>query len=94
MSDSLTEPPLLGSLLGDRYEIRARLGRGGMGEVFEAVDLRLGRTVAIKVLRAELAMDERFLTRFRREAATAARLGHVGIVSVHDIGEDDGRTFM
>ena len=94
MSAPLTEPSLLGSLLADRYEIRAPLGRGGMGEVFEAVDRRLGRTVAIKVLRPELAADDRFLARFRREAATAAGLAHVGIVSVHDIGEDAGRTFI
>ena len=94
MSAPLTEPSLLGSLLAERYEIRAPLGRGGMGEVFEAVDRRLGRTVAIKVLRPELAADERFLARFRREAATAAGLAHVGIVSVHDIGEDAGRTFI
>ncbi len=65
-----------------------------MGEVFEAVDRRLGRSVAIKVLRPELAGDERFLARFRREAATAAGLAHVGIVSVHDIGEHAGRTFI
>jgi eukaryotic-like serine/threonine-protein kinase len=94
MPAPLTDPSLLGSLLADRYEIRAPLGRGGMGEVFEAVDRRLGRTVAIKVLRPELAADERFLARFRREAATAARLSHVGIVSVHDIGDDGGRTFI
>jgi tRNA A-37 threonylcarbamoyl transferase component Bud32 len=90
----LTDPSLLGSLLADRYEIRAPLGRGGMGEVVEAVDRRLSRTVAIKVLHPELADDERFLARFRREAATAARLSHVGIVSVHDIGEHAGRTFI
>ncbi len=90
----LTGPSLLGSLLADRYEIRAPLGRGGMGEVVEAVDRRLSRTVAIKVLHPDLAGDERFLARFRREAATAARLSHVGIVSVHDIGEHDGRTFI
>ena len=94
MSAPLTAPSLLGSLLANRYEIRAPLGRGGMGEVFEAVDRRLGRTVAIKVLRPELAADDRFLARFRREAATAAGLAHVGIVSVHDIGEDAGRTFI
>jgi tRNA A-37 threonylcarbamoyl transferase component Bud32 len=94
MPAPLTDPSLLGSLLADRYEIRAPLGRGGMGEVVEAVDRRLARTVAIKVLHPELADDERFLARFRREAATAARLSHVGIVSVHDIGEDAGRTFI
>ena len=85
---------LVGSVLIDRYEIRAVIGRGGMGEVFEAVDRRLKRTVAIKVLRPELAADERFLSRFRREAATAARLTHPGIVAVHDIGEDGGKTFI
>ena len=94
MPAPLTDPSLLGSLLADRYEIRAPLGRGGMGEVVEAVDHRLSRTVAIKVLHPELADDERFLARFRREAATAARLSHVGIVSVHDIGEHAGRTFI
>jgi predicted Ser/Thr protein kinase len=94
MSAPMTEPSPLGTLLADRYEMRALLGRGGMGEVFEAVDRRLGRTVAIKVLRPELAADVRFLARFRREASTAARLAHVGIVSVHDIGEHEGRTFI
>ncbi len=84
----------VGSVLIDRYEIRAVIGRGGMGEVFEAVDRRLKRTVAIKVLRPELAADERFLARFRREAATAARLTHPGIVAVHDIGEAGGKTFI
>jgi serine/threonine-protein kinase len=94
MSAPLTEPSLLGSLLADRYEIRAPLGRGGMGEVYEAVDRRLGRTVAVKLLRPELADDERFLVRFRREASTAARLSHEGIVAVHDIGVAGGRTFI
>ncbi|MDH4113332.1 MAG: protein kinase, partial [Actinomycetota bacterium] len=94
MTAPLTETSPLGSLLAGRYEIRAPLGRGGMGEVFEAVDRRLGRTVAIKLLLPDLAADERFLTRFRWEAATAAGLSHLGIVSVHDIGEDAGRTFI
>jgi serine/threonine-protein kinase len=94
MSAPLTEPSLLGSLLADRYEIRALLGRGGMGEVYEAVDRRLGRTVAVKLLRPELADDERFLVRFRREASTAARLSHEGIVAVHDIGVAGDRTFI
>jgi serine/threonine-protein kinase len=94
MSAQTTEPSPVGSLLAGRYEIRALLGRGGLGEVFEAVDRRLGRTVAIKVLRPELAADEGFLARFRREAATAARLAHAGIVSVHDLGEHAGRTFI
>ncbi|MDH5314634.1 MAG: protein kinase [Actinomycetota bacterium] len=94
MTAPLTETSPLGSLLAGRYEIRAPLGRGGMGEVFEAVDRRLGRTVAVKLLLPDLAADERFLTRFRWEAATAAGLSHLGMVSVHDIGEDAGRTFI
>ncbi|MET0801526.1 MAG: protein kinase [Actinomycetota bacterium] len=94
MAAPLTEPSLLGVLLASRYEIRALLGRGGMGEVFEAVDRRLHRTVAVKVLRPELAADARFLARFRREATTAAGLAHPGIVAVHDVGEDGGRTFI
>lgn len=90
------QPPssLLGLQLASRYEIRALIGRGGMGEVYEAVDRQLDRTVAIKVLRPELAEDRRFLSRFRREARTAASLSHPGIVGVHDIGEDAGRAFI
>ena len=84
----------MGEVLAARYEIRALLGRGGMGEVYEAVDHHLDRTVAVKVLRPELASDRRFLARFRREARTAARLGHSGIVAVHDIAEVDGRAFI
>ncbi len=84
----------MGDLLAGRYEIRALLGRGGMGEVYEAVDRRLERTVAVKVLRPELAADRQFLTRFRREARTAARLSHPGIVVVHDIGKDRERAFI
>jgi serine/threonine-protein kinase len=90
----LTERTLVGEVLASRYEIRALLGRGGMGEVYEAADRLLDRTVAVKVLRPELAADRRFLARFRREARTAARLGHPGIVAVHDIAESDGRVFI
>lgn len=84
----------VGSVLAHRYEIRAPLGRGGMGEVFEAVDLQLDRTVAVKILRPELAADRRLVGRFRREARTAARLSHPGIVAVYDVGEEDGRVFI
>ncbi len=95
----MSEPPVIDTslpvaVLGDRYELRALIGRGGMGEVYEAVDRQLGRTVAVKVLRPELAADRAFAVRFRREARTAARLSHPGIVAVHDIGEDDGRVFI
>jgi serine/threonine protein kinase len=65
-----------------------------MGEVYEVVDRRLGRTVAVKVLRSDLADDGRFPARLRREARTVAGLAHPGIVAVHDVGEDDGLVFI
>ncbi len=89
-----TRRSLVGRTLASRYEIRALIGRGGMGEVYEAADRLLDRTVAVKVLRPELAADRRFLARFRREARTSARLGHHGIVAVHDISEAEGLVFI
>jgi serine/threonine protein kinase len=74
--------------LGDRYEVGALLGRGGMAEVHEGRDLRLGRRVAIKILKPDLAADPSFLARFRREAQSAAALNHPHIVAVYDTGED------
>ncbi len=77
-----------GALLAGRYRIGSVLGRGGMGEVYEAADLLLDRAVAVKVLREDLASDHRFVTRFRREARTAASLQHPNIVAVHDVSTD------
>lgn len=74
--------------LGDRYELGEPLGRGGMAEVLEGRDLRLGRRVAIKILRPDLAKDPAFQSRFRREAQSAASLNHPNIVAVYDTGED------
>lgn len=74
--------------LGDRYEIKQIIGRGGMAEVHEGLDTRLNRRVAIKVLRADLARDPLFQERFRREAQSAAGLNHPNIVSIYDTGED------
>ncbi|WTW96188.1 Stk1 family PASTA domain-containing Ser/Thr kinase [Streptomycetaceae bacterium NBC_01309] len=74
--------------LGDRYELGAVLGRGGMAEVYLGRDIRLGRTVAVKTLRADLARDPSFQARFRREAQSAASLNHPAIVAVYDTGED------
>jgi eukaryotic-like serine/threonine-protein kinase len=74
--------------LGGRYELGAVLGRGGMAEVYLAHDTRLGRTVAVKTLRADLARDPSFQARFRREAQSAASLNHPAIVAVYDTGED------
>jgi serine/threonine protein kinase len=76
-----------GHLLADRYRLGRRIAVGGMGEVWEAVDVRLDRTVAIKVLKPELCGDAVFLHRFRTEARTTASLNHPGIAAVHDYGE-------
>ncbi|HEU4541300.1 MAG TPA: Stk1 family PASTA domain-containing Ser/Thr kinase [Jiangellaceae bacterium] len=80
----MTEP----RLLGDRYELGEVLGRGGMAEVRRGRDLRLGRIVAIKMLRVDHAADATFQARFRREAQSAASLNHRNIVAVYDTGED------
>jgi serine/threonine protein kinase len=80
--------------IGQRYELGARLGRGGMGEVREATDLRLGRVVAIKVLRADLAEQDKLRERFEREARAAARINHPNVVAIYDIGEEEGVPFI
>ncbi|MEV6841339.1 protein kinase [Streptomyces sp. NPDC051133] len=76
-----------GGLVG-RYRLTRRLGCGGMAEVFAAEDVRLGRTVAVKLLRRELAADPVSTTRFTREAQSAAKLNHPAVVAVYDSGED------
>ncbi|PKQ21870.1 MAG: serine/threonine protein kinase, partial [Actinobacteria bacterium HGW-Actinobacteria-5] len=81
----MTEEP---RLLGGRYQLGSVLGRGGMAEVRRARDLRLGRDVAIKQLRIDLASDPTFQARFRREAQAAAGLNHPNIVAVYDTGEE------
>ena len=79
-----------GQRIADRYQLDRRIAVGGMGEVWEASDKRLGRSVAVKMLRPELAGDPEFLHRFRIEARTVASLDHSGIAAVHDYGETDG----
>ena len=79
-----------GARIADRYQLGRRIAVGGMGEVWEAEDIRLGRSVAVKVLRPELSDDPEFLHRFRIEARTVASLDHSGIAAVFDYGEDDG----
>ena len=76
------------------YEVRARIGRGGMGEVYLARDTRLGRPVALKVLPERFALDERFRERLLRESRLAASLDHPNVVPVYDAGEADGRLFI
>lgn len=77
-----------------RYRLQRRLGAGGMASVWLAVDERLGRPVAIKVIADTLADDERWLTRFKREARAAAALSHPGVVQVFDYGAEDGRPYL
>ncbi len=80
--------------VGGRYRIVSRIASGGMGTVFRARDRVLGRTVALKVLPAELAVRPGFVERFRAEAQAAARLSHPNVVQVHDWGESDSVSFM
>ncbi|MFM9034368.1 MAG: protein kinase domain-containing protein [Mycobacterium sp.] len=88
--------PRVGVTLSGRYRLQRLIATGGMGQVWEAVDSRLGRRVAIKVLKQEFSSDPEFLERFRAEARTVAMLNHPGIAAVHDYGETDidgeGRT--
>jgi serine/threonine-protein kinase len=80
--------------LSGRYELRDRLGSGGMSTVYQATDRILERTVAVKVLAEHLSDDERFVARFRREALAVAKLIHPNIVQVYDTGIDDGRHYI
>ena len=88
--------PQVGAALAGRYRLQRLIATGGMGQVWEAVDNRLGRRVAVKVLKPEFSSDPEFIERFRAEARNTAMLNHPGIASVHDYGETDldgeGRT--
>lgn len=86
--------PLVGHLLDGRYQITQRLARGGMATVYQAVDQRLGRTVAVKVMHMGLGDDADFSRKFDREARAAARLSHPNVVSVFDQGHDGGRAYI
>jgi serine/threonine-protein kinase len=82
------------SVLSDRYQVEARIGAGGMAEVYRGFDPVLNRTVAIKVLLPQMARDTSFVERFRREAQAAARLNQPNIVGVYDTGADDGTQYI
>ena len=86
--------PLIGRVLEGRYRIRARIAVGGMSTVYSAIDDRLDREVAVKVMAPSLSSDPVFLDRFAREARAAAKLSHVNAVSVYDQGRDDGNVFL
>ena len=83
-----------GQKINDRYEVRKLIGEGGMANVYLGYDTILERDVAIKVLRGDLADDEKFVRRFRREAQSASLLNHPNIVQIYDVGEDDGNFYI
>ena len=83
-----------GSKISDRYQIIKTLGEGGMANVYLAHDVILDRNVAVKVLRGDLANDEKFVRRFQREALSASSLSHPNIVEMYDVGEDDGQYYI
>jgi eukaryotic-like serine/threonine-protein kinase len=92
--DTAVTDPLVGRVLDGRYRIDGRLARGGMATVYRALDTRLDRPVALKVMHPGLAEDHAFVSRFIREARSAARLSHPGVVAVYDQGEDSGTVFL
>src|SRR5574344_663969 len=83
-----------GQKINDRYEIIRSIGEGGMANVYLAYDTILNRNVAVKVLRGDLAEEEKFVRRFQREAISASSLTHPNIVEMYDVGEDDGKYFI
>ncbi|GAA1211233.1 protein kinase domain-containing protein [Rhodoglobus aureus] len=86
--------PTSGLTFGGRYQLSSRVAIGGMGEVWQATDLVIGRTVAIKILKDEYLGDPGFLERFRAEARHAALVNHEGIANVFDYGEEDGSAYL
>lgn len=83
-----------GQKINDRYEIIRSIGEGGMANVYLARDIILERNVAIKILRGDLAGDEKFVRRFQREALSASSLSHPNIVEMYDVGEDNGTYYI
>ena len=83
-----------GQLINERYQIIRTIGEGGMANVYLAHDTILDRDVAVKILRGDLADDEKFVRRFQREAISASSLSHPNIVEMYDVGEDDGKYYI
>ena len=83
-----------GIILGERYEIIARIGTGGMADVYKAQDRKLNRLVAVKVMKAEFREDTGFVAKFQKEAQAAAKLAHPNVVNVYDVGEDRGLYYI
>ena len=86
--------PTSGQIFGGRYELQSRIAIGGMGEVWQATDQIIGRSVAIKILKDEYLGDPGFLERFRAEARHAALVNHEGIANVYDYGEEEGSAYL
>ena len=85
---------MVGKMIGNRYEIISRIGAGGMANVYQARCTILNRIVTVKVMRSELAEDKDFVRRFQLEAQAVARLSHPNIVSIYDVGEEDGLPYL
>ncbi len=85
---------LVGTTVDGRYRVLSMLARGGMATVYEALDLRLDRVVALKIMHPHLAHDQAFVSRFQREARAAARLTHGHVVAVYDQGDDNGTVYL
>lgn len=83
-----------GTIIHDRYEIVGRVGAGGMSDVYKAIDHKLNRNVAMKILKREYSKDKNFVAKFRVEAQSAASLIHPNIVNVYDVGEDKGMYYI
>jgi serine/threonine-protein kinase len=92
--DSTVSDSLVGRVLDGRYRVESRIARGGMATVYRALDVRLDRLVALKVMHQLYAEDDEFVARFIREAKSAARLSHPNVVAVFDQGDDDGHVFL
>ncbi|MDQ3384006.1 MAG: protein kinase, partial [Actinomycetota bacterium] len=91
---STATSPVIDRVVDGRYRVESLLARGGMASVYQATDLRLERRVALKVMHPDLARDEQFVARFRREARSAAGLSHPNVVGVYDQGEDGDLVFL
>ncbi len=92
--DTTVSDPLLGRLIEGRYRVEGRVAKGGMATVYTALDTRLDRIVALKIMHPAMAEDDEFVARFIREAKSAARLSHPNVVAVYDQGTDDDLVFL
>ncbi|GAA2732583.1 protein kinase domain-containing protein [Actinocorallia aurantiaca] len=92
--DATAVDPLVGQVLDERYRVESKVARGGMATVYVGRDLRLNRTIALKVMHPHLAQDEQFVRRFMGEAKSAAALSHPNVVAVYDQGTDGAHTYL